>query len=327
MTTEGVDVLLVTTKLDAASDAVAAGLKRAGTRFYRLNTEELPLGGRASCEFRDGDRRLWWQTADRTVAFDGVKRVWFRRHRLPALPTGARRGDAEYCLRESQWFVRGMLLNLAEYVPAAYWMSFPANTQRAESKMLQLHVAAGVGLTCPETLISNNPEEIRRFFARQEGRVVAKPLRLGFFDYGDIQTAAYTTAVSMADLGSDDALAVAPVIYQHFIPESVVVVSVISFYVALQFLRAMQAAVTGLTRRAYAVPRMSEIVPNGREGVGGYLRRTCNEFTCRIEQHRETTNEKVSQLAVAHEAMHNAVTALVVQLVVLVGIVVWESVT
>ena len=113
----------------------------------------------------------------------------------------------------------------------------------------------------------------------------------------------------------------------NFVPESVVVISVISVYVALQFLRAMLAAVAGLTRRAYAGPRMSEIVPSGREGVGGYLRRTCNECMCRIEQHREATNEKVSQLAVAHEAMRNAVTALVVQLVVLVGIVVWESVT
>ena len=75
------------------------------------------------------------------------------------------------------------------------------------------------------------------------------------------------------------------------------------------------------------MPRMSEIVPNRGDGVGGYLRGICNEFMRRIEQHRETTNEKVSQLAVAHEAMRNAVTALVVQLVVLVGIVVWESVT
>ena len=185
MTIEAADVLLVTTRLDAASDAVAAGLKRAGTRFYRLNTEDLPLVGRSSCEFRDGAHRLWWHAKGRTVSLDAVKRVWFRRHRLPALPTDTQPAHAEYCLRESQWFVRGVLWNLAECVPSFNWMSFPVNIQRAESKMLQLQVAARVGFACPETLISNNPDEIRRFFVRHEGRIVAKPLRLGFFDYGD----------------------------------------------------------------------------------------------------------------------------------------------
>ena len=215
MKTEDADVLLVTTRLDSASDAVADALKRTRIRFYRLNTEDLPLVARSSCEFRTGAHRLHWHSEDLAASFDAVKRVWFRRHRLPALPTDMVPAHAEYCLRESQWFVRGLLWNLAEQVPAANWMSPPANIQRAESKMLQLHVAETVGLACPETLISNNPDEIRVFCARQEGRVVAKPLRLGFFDYGNVQTAAYTTAVSTADLASDDALAVAPVIYQR----------------------------------------------------------------------------------------------------------------
>ena len=112
-----------------------------------------------------------------------------------------------------------------------------------------------------------------------------------------------------------------------FVPLSVVVIVVMAFYVALQFLRATQTAIEGLKRRAYSVPRISEIVPNGGEGVSGYLRRACNDLTGRIEQHRETTNEKVSELAVAHQSMRNAVTALVVELVVLAGLVVWESLT
>ena len=215
MTIEDVDVLLVTTRFDSASDAVADALERAGIKFYRLNTEDLPLVAKSSCEFRTGARRLRWHSEDRAVSLDGVKRVWFRRHRLPALPPDTIPAHAEYCLRESQWFLRGMLWNLAEQVPAANWMSLPADIQRAESKMLQLQVAWTVGLACPETLISNNPDEIRAFFDRQEGRVVAKPLRLGYFDYGHVQTAAYTTAVSTTDLASDEALKVAPVIYQR----------------------------------------------------------------------------------------------------------------
>ena len=215
MTTEDVDVLLVTTRLDAASDAVAGALKRTGIKFYRLNTEDLPLNAKSSCDFQTGERRLRWHSEDHVVSLDAVKCVWFRRHRLPALPPDTIPAHAEYCLRESQWFLRGLLWNLAEQVPAANWMSSPADIQRAESKMLQLQIAGTVGLAYPETLIGNNPDEIRAFFNQQNGRVVAKPLRLGYFDYGHVQTAAYTTAVSAVDLANDEALNAAPVIYQR----------------------------------------------------------------------------------------------------------------
>ena len=215
MMTEDIDVLLVTTTIDAASGAVADALKRDGIKFYRLNTEDLPLGAKSSCAFRPGARRLCWHSKDRVVSLDTVKCVWFRRHRLPSLPPDMIPAHAEYCLRESQWFLRGLLWNLAEQVPAANWMSPPADIQRAESKMLQLQVAGAVGLACPETLIANNPDEIRAFFNRQEGRVVVKPLRLGYFDYGHVQTATYTSTVCEADLACDEALKAAPVIYQR----------------------------------------------------------------------------------------------------------------
>ena len=215
MITEDIDVLLVTTRIDEASDAVTDALKRDGIKFYRLNTEDLPLGAKSSCAFRPGTRRLSWHSEDRVVSLDTVKCVWFRRQRLPSLPPDTVPAHAEYCLRESQWFLRGLLWNLAEQIPEANWMSPPADIQRAESKMLQLQVAGAVGLACPETLIANNPDEIRAFFNRQGGRVVVKPLRLGYFDYGHVQTAAYTSAVSAADLASDEALKAAPVIYQR----------------------------------------------------------------------------------------------------------------
>lgn len=213
--TEDIDVLLVTTRIDAASDAVATALKRTGVKFFRLNTEDLPISAKSSCAFRPGSRRLCWHSEDGVVSLDKVKCVWFRRHRLPRLPPNMIPGHTEYCLRESQWFLRGLLWNLAEQVPAPNWMSPPADTQRAESKMLQLQVAGVAGLTCPETLIANNPDEIRAFFDRHEGRVVVKPLRLGYFDYGHVQTATYTSVVSESDLASDEALRAAPVIYQR----------------------------------------------------------------------------------------------------------------
>ena len=114
---------------------------------------------------------------------------------------------------------------------------------------------------------------------------------------------------------------------RDFVPESVLVVLIIAVYVALQFLRAMLAAICGLSRRGYSGPQISEIVRAGTVEPSGYLRNASNDVARRIEQHRETTNEKVSQLAVAHFAIRNAVVALVVELVIVAGLVWWESQT
>ena len=114
---------------------------------------------------------------------------------------------------------------------------------------------------------------------------------------------------------------------RDFVPVSVIVILVMAFYVALQFLRAMLAAICGLFRIGYAVPDISEIVSAGTEGLSGYLRNASNDLARRIEQHRETTHKKVSQLAIAHESILNAVTALLVELFILCGLIVWESLT
>ena len=111
------------------------------------------------------------------------------------------------------------------------------------------------------------------------------------------------------------------------VPASVFVILFMAFYVALQFLRAMTAAICGLSRRSYAVPNISEIMPAGTEGLSEYLRNASNDLARRIEQHRDTTNEIVSQLAIAHKSIRNAVTALVVELLILFGLIVCESLT
>ena len=112
-----------------------------------------------------------------------------------------------------------------------------------------------------------------------------------------------------------------------FVPVSVIVIFFAAFYVALQFLRAMWASVCGLSRKSYDMPTISAILSTDTEGLGEYLRDASNDLARRIEQHRETTNEKVSQLAIAHESMRNAVTALVIELFVLFGLILLESLT
>jgi len=92
-------------------------------------------------------------------------------------------------------------------------MSPPTALWQAESKIRQLQAAAAAGLDCPPTLVSNDPIEIREFWAAN-GPLIAKPLKLGYFDYGATQAATFTTAIDQEALADDSALVAAPVIFQ-----------------------------------------------------------------------------------------------------------------
>lgn len=221
MTTEASPkILLISTKVDMATDHVALKLRDLGASFYRINTEELPLLASSSISVERSHASSWsWATASREINLDSVRSIWFRRHRLPVMPPEVAAHDAEYCLRESDWFLKGALYSRTASSPPVRWMSPPANIQLAESKIYQLTVASSHGLAVPDTLVSNDAGRIRRFFEEKGGEIVAKPLRLGYFDYGDHQTGVFTSRVALDDLSEDAPLRMAPVIYQEMIPK------------------------------------------------------------------------------------------------------------
>jgi glutathione synthase/RimK-type ligase-like ATP-grasp enzyme len=213
-------ILIVSTKVDIATDHVVLKLRDLGASPYRINTEDLPLIASSSIALASSHSPSWlWSSGHRTADLDGVRSVWFRRHRLPLLPREIATQDAEYCLRESEWFLKGALYSRTSLARPVEWMSHPAKIQMAESKIYQLSVARSLGLTVPDTLISNDPKRVRSFFKEKGGEVVAKPLRLGYFDYGDRQTGVFTSRVAPDDLEEDTPLGMAPVIYQELLPK------------------------------------------------------------------------------------------------------------
>jgi glutathione synthase/RimK-type ligase-like ATP-grasp enzyme len=221
MTTEASPkVLIVSTKVDIATDHVVLKLRDLGASSYRINTEDFPLFASSSIALGSSHPSSWsWASGSKGADLDGVRSVWFRRHRLPVLPREVATQDAEYCLRESEWFLKGALYSKTSSDRPVKWMSHPAKIQMAESKIYQLSVAQSLGLAVPDTLISNDPQRVRGFFKEKRGEVVAKPLRLGYFDYGDRQTGVFTSQVAPDDLAEDAPLGMAPVIYQELLPK------------------------------------------------------------------------------------------------------------
>lgn len=216
MTKQFPEILIVSTKADIATDYVILSLKKQDANFYRLNTEDFPLNSFSSISFEPSSKLARWEWKEDELHYDfnNVKSVWYRRHRLPEMPPEISEAHAEYCLRESDWFLKGILWELESNNQKVRWMSKPSILRICDSKIFQLQLAQNIGFKIPQTLISTDPEEVRKFFIEHQGDVIAKPLRLGYFDYGELQTSVYTSRLNWEDLQNDDEIRIAPVIYQ-----------------------------------------------------------------------------------------------------------------
>ena len=191
-----VDVLILTSDLDFASDLVCLELAARDLSYLRLNRENLPKLGlsldpvapRLHCRFEGQDwvvdgalRSIWWRvgTFDRNISDRSM--------------------DLETQLQRSQWsaFLRSMMV-----FTGARWINHPAATYAAETKALQLGVARAVGFDVPETLMSNDPAALSR--RSPESRVALKSIDTLLLREGDEQLFGYTTLLEVGEVAVDD---------------------------------------------------------------------------------------------------------------------------
>ena len=145
---------------------------------------------------------------DFPIDLDEVGAVWYRRLRPMTIddtitdPVGRL-----FAWSESNEALQGLWYSLD-----CFCMNPPLADEAAQRKVLQLKVAREVGLSIPETCITNDPTEARSFVERADGvKVIRKAFR-------NIPQAPRPTAtVEMADLARIDAVRFAPVIFQHFV--------------------------------------------------------------------------------------------------------------
>jgi glutathione synthase/RimK-type ligase-like ATP-grasp enzyme len=103
----------------------------------------------------------------------------------------------------------------------AYWLNHPHVNRLARSKPLQLALASRLGLSVPDTRITDDPGEIRALYRRWEGQMVAKLVGGQLLAAkAEAQYVVYTTLLTGDDLRSDAALSACPAIYQRRIEKA-----------------------------------------------------------------------------------------------------------
>lgn len=241
-------ILIATYPKDVHALEVALALEDRGHEPVLWYGSDFPTVQSASIDIRGEE--MGWEISGPDVAkeqppFDVV---WLRRVTPPVLPRDLHPGDRPVAERECGDFVGG-LYHLA--APQAFWVNPLASRPRADLKAVQLLAAARAGLAVPPTLMSNDPEKIRRFLEEFRGRAIYKPFYPAQWEAGDQVAVLLTSEVTADELPDDETLRLTPGIFQARIDKAHELrVTVLGHHAVAARLRSQEAEATRLDWRA-----------------------------------------------------------------------------
>ena len=143
-----------------------------------------------------------------TTHLEDVVSVWWRRPQ-PIMP------NAEICdprlknfvVQECRSTFEGML-----YSAGCRFVNDRFCKMRANNKLYQLNTARQCGFRIPETVLSNDPQEVLRFVEEKKFKVIFKPQTDAKYHLGE------TRLVTEESLAKINLVSLSPVIFQEFIP-------------------------------------------------------------------------------------------------------------
>lgn len=213
-------VLIVTHSEDNDSVArVAEAVADLGGEPVRLDTDLFPTETLLACRLGDGGTRLRLRPsgASGEVELEDVGAVYYRRfypaRKIPdSLDSQLRRASVE----ESRRTLLGLLASFGAFQLDPY-----DRVRRAGHKQLQLRLARELGLAIPDTLITNDPEAVRRFAAEHPEGIVTKMLSsFAIYDEAGNEQVVFTTPLGAEDLEDMEGLDLSPMTFQQRVPKA-----------------------------------------------------------------------------------------------------------
>jgi hypothetical protein len=211
-------ILLDSIPGDLHTSAIGWAVSRLGHDVERLFLTDFPARLRVSWRGGASMDELRSRIGSEVVELTGFDAAVIRRRALPTLPEGLHPSDCAFAMAEAS-VLQDAAAGLGS--PETFWINSHAAAHRAESKPLQLATARRLGLTIPETLISNDPKEALAFCADLGGRIAFKPLTPAGWRSDAGLAACYTALINQADLSSRTAaIELCPAIYQQYIEKA-----------------------------------------------------------------------------------------------------------
>ncbi len=187
-------VAVVTCLGDVTADLVITELHQRKVPVVRFDLGDLPEHLSVSARLGRSQFRGILTTDTRTLPFDGVRSLYYRRPTLPAYSTLSNQ-NARFATAQVRAGLRGILDNL----PDCFYVNHPAAIATAEFKAAQLRVADELGMLVPDTLITNSLDDARAF-AAEHSEVIYKPLHATDYERAGEPVTIWTRTVTSDEL-------------------------------------------------------------------------------------------------------------------------------
>jgi glutathione synthase/RimK-type ligase-like ATP-grasp enzyme len=205
-------IAILTRANDFHAYAIRHTLEERGVGCAIVETDTLAGSGGMSWSLSGEVRAVLPEIEGGKVEVADLDLIWWRR--LTGEPRLPERLEDEAARDLVASDCRATLGGLALTEFRGRWVSHPESTRLAENKLIQLAVARSVGLRLPRTLVSQDPEAVRRFCRDQDHRVVVKTVA------GSRLTPVMAGRVTPELLASAAEIELSPAIYQTLIPGS-----------------------------------------------------------------------------------------------------------
>ncbi|MGE0494921.1 MAG: MvdC/MvdD family ATP grasp protein [Vulcanimicrobiota bacterium] len=209
--------VLIITKTDENDSVrlVSEALQARGASVIRLDTDLYPQDVRLASTYENGKSKMVVSSGGRRLDLGDVEAVYYRRFAAGNLLDPRQLGDThEACFKESRLTLYGHIVSMD-----CFHLDRLASVRKADYKELQLREAQRLGIACPRTLITNDPDAVLEFLTRTKGRVITKmQSQFAIYREGE-ENVVFTNELKLDDLSSLDGLRFSPMMFQEMVPK------------------------------------------------------------------------------------------------------------
>lgn len=211
--------------IEGTTELVLDWLRSWGVPHVRLNATDIAKanhGNGAVYSINKNEASVRLKIDGEEVNTSDIKVVWFRRWAYSADVSVPRifddpsyRSDSNVFFASNHLFkeLQGVTKFLLTSLSSAKWLGDPKNS--APNKLVVLKMAVEAGLDVPDTLVTADPDELRRFIEKH-GAVITKPIGdMLLVSFDEREHGTYTSVIDDEFLAQHRQYAAFPSLYQE----------------------------------------------------------------------------------------------------------------
>ncbi len=210
-------VLIITHSEDNnCVDNVTQALAKLGAEVLRFDTDHYPTEVGLTTDYSNYALRNYLQMGEQRFDLSDITACWYRRLRIGKdIPQDMDPQLRKPSVEESRRSFLGVLHSLDVFQLDPFY-----HVKRAGIKQLQLKIATSLGLTIPKTCITNNADEVRRFYQQCPEGVITK-MQTSFAVYKEgMESVVFTNSLEEDMLDELDGLELCPMTFQEKVPKA-----------------------------------------------------------------------------------------------------------